>query len=307
VNLVARAQSLARSASVTDTHAAVLLMCVFGLGWAIVETVFGTHMRQTYDLMQVVWMRYAVHLLIVLAVWGWRRPSRIWRTARPVYHLTRSLMMLIMPLSFAWAFTHGAPLSFTWAVFWLSPVIVALLAMVWWRERPSRITWACLVAGVIGVVVLELPAVPHSMAAVVAPLMMASSFSVYVMMTRSLREERLETNLFYTAIGVFLLLSLYVPGVWVTPSVHDMVMVAGIGSFGFIALLALDRAVHRGPISVATPAMYVQVACTAIIGALGAHHMLSPPLLVGVGLIFAACALTWKFPGAFRPADARQE
>jgi drug/metabolite transporter (DMT)-like permease len=307
VTLIARAQSLARYARFTDAHAAVLLMCVFGLGWALVESVFGAHMRQTYDLMQVVWMRYAVHLLIVFAIWGWRRPSRIWQTARPVYHLLRSLLMFIMPVSFAWAFTHGAPLSFTWAVFWLSPVVVALLAMLWWGERPSAVTWGCLAAGVLGMLVLDLPVVPHSKLAIVAPLIMAASFSVYVVMTRSLREERLETNLFYTAIGVFVLLSLYVPGVWVTPSLHDLVMVAGIGGCGFVALLALDRAVHRAAISGVTPAMYVQVAFTAVIGAVSAHHGLSLPMLAGIVAIVAACVVAWRSAGASRLTGARTE
>jgi len=307
VTALDRTLPLASSARLTNAHSAVLLMCVFSAGWALVEGVFGAYMRQTYDLMQIVWMRYAVHLLIVFAIWGWRRPSQIWRTSRPMYHLVRSVMMLIMPLSFAWAFTHGAPLSFVWAVFWLSPVVIVLLAMLWWRERPSAITWGCLAAGLLGMLVLDLPAVSHSKLVIVAALSMAASFSVYVMMTRSLREERLETNLFYTAIGVFVLLSLYVPGVWVTPSLHDFALMVGIGSFGFIALLALDRAVHHAGISGPAPAMYLQVACSAIIGVLLARQVLSLHVLAGVLLIGAACVMAWRFPGTPELAGARSE
>jgi drug/metabolite transporter (DMT)-like permease len=62
---------------------AVLFMAASCLGWAIVETVFGRHLQRSYDVMQIVWMRYAVHLLVVFGIWGWHQPSRIWRTGRP--------------------------------------------------------------------------------------------------------------------------------------------------------------------------------------------------------------------------------
>jgi drug/metabolite transporter (DMT)-like permease len=283
---------------------AVVLTCAFGLGWAIVEDVFGSRLHQTYDLMQIVWMRYAVHLLIVLNLWGWHRPSLIWRTSRPVYHLLRSLMMLIMPLSFASSLTWGVPVSFTWALFWLSPLMVICLAVAWNHERPSRASWIGILLGSLGVLAVMAPRLPASPFAPLPPLLMALSFSVYVVMTRSLRTEHVEANLFYTAIGVFAALSLFVPSVWITPSLHDLAMMVGIGTVGFVSLLLLDQAVRWAPISATSPALYFQIACASVIVMLTSGHRASAYALIGILLIGAAVALAWMRPIEIAPAGA---
>ena len=287
-----------------DARVAVALTCAFGLGWAIVEDVFGAHLHQTYDLMQIVWMRYAVHLLIVLNLWGWHRPSLIWRTPRPVYHLLRSLMMLIMPLSFGLSLASGVPVSFTWAIFWLSPLMVICLAVAWQHERPSRVSWIGIVLGSFGVVAATAPTLPESPFAPFAPLLMALSFSVYVMMTQSLRTEHLEANLFYTAIGVFAVLTLFMPSVWITPSLHDLAMIVGIGTVGFVSLLLLDQAVRCAPVSVTSPALYFQIACVSVIVMLTSGHRAPAHALIGILLIVAAAALAWTRPIEIAQAGA---
>jgi drug/metabolite transporter (DMT)-like permease len=279
-----------------DARVAVALTCAFGLGWAIVEDVFAAHLHQTYDLKQIVWMRYAVHLLIVLNLWGWHRPSLIWRTPRPVYHLLRSLMMLIMPLSFGSSLALGVPVSFTWAIFWLSPLMVICLAVAWQHEWPSGLSWIGIVLGSFGVVAVTAPTLPEFPFAPFAPLLMALSFSVYVVMTQSLRTEHLEANLFYTAIGVFAVLTLFMPSVWITPSLHDFAMFVGIGTVGFVSLLLLDQAVRYAPVSATSPALYFQSACVTVIVMLKSGHRAPAQALIGILLIVAAAALAWTRP-----------
>ena len=172
-------------------------------------------------------------------------------------------MMLIMPLSFALSLTWGVPVLFTWAIFWLSPLMVICLAAAWQHERPSRASWIGIVLGSLGVVAVTAPTLPASPFAPFAPLVMALSFSVYIVMTQSLRTEHLETNLFYTAVGVFAVLTLFMPSVWIAPSLHDIEMIVGIGAVGFVSLLLLDQAVRCAPVSATSPALYSQVACVS--------------------------------------------
>jgi drug/metabolite transporter (DMT)-like permease len=276
---------------------AVLFMAASCLGWAIVETVFGRHLQRSYDVMQIVWMRYAVHLLVVFGIWGWHQPSRIWRTERPRFHLTRSLMMLIMPLSFAWGLAHGVTPGLTWSLFWLAPLAVTLIAIVWRRERPARSTWIGVALGLLGVIVIETPSIAAPPVASVAPFAMALSFSIYVVMTRFLRTEHLEANLFYTAFGVFAVLSFFMPSVWIAPYLHDVVMMVGIGTFGFVSLLLLDRAVSYAPLSDTSPALYSQVAFASIVGMASSGHRPSLHALAGIALIVVAGALAWVVAG----------
>jgi drug/metabolite transporter (DMT)-like permease len=244
--------------------------------------------------MQVVWMRYLVHLIIVLLLWGWSRPSRIWRTKRPAYHFMRSMMMLIMPLSFVVALTSGLSTSLSWLLFWLSPVMVVCIAAFWLGEHPSRTTWLAAVLGLLGVAAVLRPAIPSSLSlTLVIPVVAGLSFSMYVVMTRSLSAESIEARLFYTGAGVFSVLTPFVLLHWITPSWHDIPVIIAIGSLGFVALLMLDWSVSHAPVSATSPALYSQVACVAIINIL-MNGMRGPKhVLVGILLIVAAGALSW--------------
>lgn len=274
---------------------AVLFMALFGLSWAIVENVFGVHLARSYNVIQVVWMRYGIHLLLVLAIWGWRPSTHVWRDQRPATQLGRSAMMLIMPLSAAWAFASGLPPFFTWALFWISPLLIVVIAIGWRHERVSRVTWIALGLGMLGVVAAVEPSLPTH-GALAAPVVMALSFAIYVVMTRSLRTEHLGTNLFYTALVPFVVLSAFVSHVWVTPSPHDLIMAVGIGTFGFVSLLVLDRAVSYAPVSDSAPALFLQIVFGACVDVLFTEHRPYLHVLGGMVFICAAAGLAWAFP-----------
>jgi drug/metabolite transporter (DMT)-like permease len=277
-------------------------MTASGLGWAIIEDVFGRRLHQPFNLMQIVWMRYAVHLLVVFAVWGWRQPARIWQTRRPTFHLGRSLMMLIMPLSFASAVSLGISPALIWLLFWISPFVVIVMATFARLERPTPWAWIGVALGSLGVLSIEILGIPATLHVTVAPFVMALSFSVYVVMTRALRTEDVAANLFYTAFGVFVVLSLFMPRVWVSPDMHDLEMVIGIGAVGFLSLLCLDRAVSHASLSDTSPALYSEVAFASLIGAATTAHRLSLHALAGIVLIAAAGAVAWAQPGG-KPLD----
>ena len=253
---------------------AMLLFAAFALSWVGVEEVLGRLLRQPYPLMQIVWCRYASHLLLLFALCLWSQPARLWRTSRLTFHLLRSLCMVVMPLSFVLALQAGAPGATIWAVFWAAPVLI--LAIVWrgWRgshgshsprvpaeAAPGALSWwiaaACTLAGVLMYWPLQ-GSGPASMPilGLLAALAMALSFAVYVVMTRSLRGEAVQANLFYTAIGVFALLTPFMPAVWVMPSRHDAAVLFCIGALGLVSLWLLDRAAAAAPLTQAVPGLY---------------------------------------------------
>jgi drug/metabolite transporter (DMT)-like permease len=148
-----------------------------------------------------------------LGYWAWRQPSRIWRTRRPIFHLGRSLMMLIMPLSFASAVSSAIPQALIRLLFWISPFVVIVMATFARLERPTPWAWIGVALGSLGVLSIEILGIPAIPRLAVVPFVMALSFSVYVVMTRALRTEDVAANLFYTAFGVFVVLSLFMPRV----------------------------------------------------------------------------------------------
>jgi drug/metabolite transporter (DMT)-like permease len=274
-------------------RSAMLLLALFALAWAFVEGVFGARLQLHYSLMQVVWCRYAVHLACLLLVVGWRSPtraSRLWRTRRVGFQLSRSVLMLVMPASFALSLAAGDRAGTVWALFWMAPLMIIGLARFALGERVPRWVWAVAAIGSGVAAVLAEPSLPQSLAGAVLPFVMALSFSVYVVMTRSLRDEPVQANLFFTALGVFALLTPLMPFVWVMPNLHDAALLAGIGAVGLLALWALDRACERAPVAQVAPTLHVHLLCMALVewGAAGeafSHRDLLGAVWIGLALL----------------------
>jgi len=235
----------------------MLLMITFVALWTLVEAT-AANLLNRYTAYQIVWTRYAVHLALMLALWGWRDPASLWRTRRPGFQIARSSLMLVMPVSWFLGSQSGVPMGTTMAIFWLSPLMILGAAMLFLGERVSPLAWAVSALATVGSVVLLTPAPPPRLWLLLAPLAMGLSFALYVVMTRSLRDEPMRANLFYTAFGVFVLLSPVLPFVWITPSAADISRLVAVGLLGYLTLLALDRAAAAAPVSVAAPLCFLQ-------------------------------------------------
>jgi len=273
---------------------AILLMLGFVTLWALIE-VMAAQVLRNYSPYQVVWTRYAVHLGLMLLIWGWREPASLWRTRRPVFQLSRSLLMLGMPASWIIGMQMGVPADVVMLVFWVSPLLIMGLAWLFLRDRAPPLIWlVTLMAGAGSLLVHDFAALPTP-GQIVYPLAMALCFSLYVVMTRSLLVETTRTNLFYTALGVFLLLTPAMPGLWTTPSLPDLMTMVAVGLFGYVALYLLDRMAAAAPVSISAPFAFFQVVMTAgLFFALGVgHDMSTRRLALGLILIVGALLYVW--------------
>jgi drug/metabolite transporter (DMT)-like permease len=231
--------------------------------WALMEMV-AQHAAARHSLLQVVWVRYAVHLLLMLAVFGPRRGRELVHTRRPVLQFTRALMMLVMPVSFLMAskdMSAGTVLS----IFWLAPLLVMVLSMILLQESGSWRSWAAGIAGLGCIVLLLHPHAPVTIRGTLLSLAMATSFALYVVLTRVLREESTVANLFYTAIGVLLPLSLWLPSFWSPLTLRDGLLMALVGCLGFAVLWLLDVAMELTSATATAPLLYSQQLWTIIL------------------------------------------
>jgi drug/metabolite transporter (DMT)-like permease len=273
---------------------ALALMIGFAASWALVEGLFRSRLRLSYDLTEVVWWRYGTHLIIVFALWGWRHPARIWRTSRPMFQISRSLLMLIMPVSFALAIKGGMPVSTAVSMMWLAPAMILLTPRVLLGEPLNFAAALAVLTAFFAVLLILEPVAVLPLRATAWAILMGGSFALYVVMTRSLRHELLGTNLFYTAAGVFVGLSLYVPRVWVAPGAHDMVVLVSLGAMGFVALLALDRAVEGADLSTTVPFLYLQIVFAQFLERQYQRHLPPPHVLSGLLIIVGVALISWR-------------
>jgi drug/metabolite transporter (DMT)-like permease len=278
---------------VNASHRSMLLMAAFMALWVIIEGLGAASLTRAYSPFQIVWWRYGTHLLFMIAVWGWRNPQSLYKTSRPITHIVRSLLMLAMPASFIFALREHVSLAVGMSIFWLSPLLILAIAAVSLRERVSLWVWLACVAGWLGVVMVMHPSTPPVGAPLLLPFVMAVTFALYVVMTRVLHAERGHVNLFYTALGVFLALSPFMPAVWITPNGQDLLVLTGIGLLGYVALFALDRMAAAAPVSLSAPVAYVQVAFGVGVTFFVTHALLGRRTELGLFLILGAAVAAW--------------
>jgi drug/metabolite transporter (DMT)-like permease len=277
-----------------ERRRAMLLMATFAVLWAAIDALEGI-LLQRYSLYQVLWGRFAVHLAVMLAVWGWRQPRLLWATRRPLFQFARSLLMLGMGISWIGGLQSGMDSTTLLCVFWLSPLLILLLSWMFWGERIAAVFSIATLCAACGAFALHPPGQLATVSLLAWPLAMALCFSLYVVMTRSLRTEGTTSNLFYAALGVVLALTPAMPGLWVMPELLDVLVFCVIGVLGLVALYALERLVAAAPVSVSAPFAYLQIVATAAIASIAGQESQysTRRLFVGLLLIVGAALYLW--------------
>lgn len=272
---------------------AMLLAFAFAVLWAVLENALGTSLSHQYDLMEVVWFRYATHLAVMLLLFARRGVWRLWRCDRPWLQISRSLLMLVMPASFALSLAAGAPVDLVWTVFWVTPLLIVGLARLILGEQVPWMLWACAALVTFAATIMFGTRMPGDISGLLFPFAMALSFSLYVVATNLLRAERLETNLFYTALGVFVVLTPWMLRVWEWPSMHDAFILAAIGVVGLLALAFLDRSVETCGVAIVAPVLglHLPIGLAMMVIMFGGPFDRSD--LIGTAVLVAVSALIW--------------
>jgi drug/metabolite transporter (DMT)-like permease len=203
------------------------------------------------------------------------------------------LFMLGMPASWVLASQLGVHLSTTMAVFWLSPLlIIGLVAAVLGERAPLRL-WIAAAIACAGALALSRPGALPPPWLLVFPAGMALTFSLYVVLTRSLRTETTRANLFYSALGVAVSLTPVMARVWVSPAPRDFAIMVAVGVLGLVCLWTLDRLAHEAPVSLSAPFAFLQVPIVLGIHWLRGHEHLGLRAALGVTLIAATATHLW--------------
>jgi drug/metabolite transporter (DMT)-like permease len=166
--------------------------------------------------------------------------------------------MLIMPVSFIIAVNY-MPIGNILSIFWLAPGMILVLSMLLLKEHARWTIWLLTLVGLGCVLVLTRPDAFFNAIGVALSVAMGLSFSLYVVMTRMLRNESTPTNMFYTAIGVLVPLSFRLPAFWKPLTLQGGVLMALVGLLGFALLWVLDKALDSTSTAAAAPFLYSEM------------------------------------------------
>lgn len=272
-----------QSRSAWTVRRGMLIIALAATLWAVVEAL-GATVSDDYSALQVVWTRYAVHLLVLLALVGPRRGVALPVTPRMRLQVARGLLMLLMPACFLLGLVLG-DMEDVLAVFWITPLMTMALAVWLLHEQVEIWVWPAALVGWGGAVLVDRPDGFPAGPEVLPALGMALCLSLYLVLTVRLRDEPVATSLFYTAACVLLPLTLAIPFIWHTPTSRTLALMSLIGVLGLALLYAMERALDDAPVSAIAPLWYVQPVVILILTILTGEVVPGRSALLGTALI----------------------
>jgi len=243
----------------------------------------------------VVWLRFAIHVVVAGAVLFPVKGLALVRTSHWRWHGVRALMFMAMTGINFWALQY-LQLTVTSSIFFSVPLIIALASASFFGERLDAGKWIAIVAGFAGVLVIVRPWGAEFHPAMLASVVNALLYAVFMMMTRRLAAyDSPETIQYLPAVGAAIGLAPFALAAWETPEGWLEWSVACLtGVLGGLGHYLLALAHRYAPASVIAPFLYQQVIYMALFGYLvfgdvpSAWVWLGAAVVVGSGLYLFA-------------------
>jgi drug/metabolite transporter (DMT)-like permease len=264
--MLASRESFVRSSAPVPLSA-ILLICLSVLCFSGVDSIVKV-LSQRYPVPLLVWARWGVQMLVLLAWWGPRMKTGLLRTPKPGLQILRSVVLLCSTVCFFTALKY-LPLAEATAINYSTPVIVILMAAFFLHERLTRTRVAFVLAGLAGMLLIVRPGTALFQGGALLALAAAGFYSTFQVLTRRLVYEDVRVNLFYPALVCTTVMTLALPFLidwnisipW--PHIVAIVVAAIFGTLGHLLFLL---AFQRAPISVLTPYTYLQLVFATLIG-----------------------------------------
>lgn len=252
------------------------------------------YLTNFYPVVMVLWVRYIVHISLMLAVI--RPPSfkTLIGTKNPKLQFIRGLCMVNTNLMFISAL-HFIPLAEGTAIVYLSPLIVTALSGPLLGERISSLQWVAVAIGFIGVLFIVRPGGSMFHPVALLALGAAFSFSVYQIITRKLNHtDKSSTTNFISGLICTIVTSLLLPFFWKTPTLYFAVLMVLLGISALVSHLWMTEAYQHAKPSTLAPFSYTQLLFAGLIGYVFFDHTPDFMGLIGILIIVAGGLLVFS-------------
>lgn len=243
-------------------------MLAAGLLFVMLDTGVKT-LGQDYSPIQIVWARYAGHMLVLGAYLLWLGVTRghdLLRTGSLGGQFLRGLLLLGAS-TFAYLALRELPLLQVYVINFSSPLLVTLLAVPLLKERVGLARGAAVLVGFVGVIIAIGPIDWRSQPAILLPFGMTLCFALYQLSTRRYgRSDHPLTSLFYAGLGGALVSSAVVPLFWTPIILEDVPLFLLVGVLGAASQFALILAMRFAPASLVSPFLYLQIVWASLFG-----------------------------------------
>ena len=244
---------------------------------------------QSVPVLVVVWLRFLTHTLIASALLFPMRGLALVRTRHLRWHLARGLMFCAMTGMNFWAL-QTLQLTVTASIFFMVPILVALLSAPLLGEKLDAKRWAAILVGFAGVLVIVRPGSEAFHPAMLLSLANAVLYAFFNMMTRKLAAyDPPETIQFLPAVVATLVLAPFALAAWESPhGWFEWLLLCLMGVFGGTGHYLLAMAHRYAPASTLAPFLYQQILYMAIFGYLVFGSVPDTAVWIGAAIVIAS-------------------
>lgn len=277
-----------------------------------------------YALHQITLIRAILALIVTLAIimpltGGWAQM----RLHRPRLHVLRAVFIIASNIAF-YAAVAQIPLADATAIFFVSPLILAIFAMVFLGERVGPWRWGAILAGLVGVMFIIRPGTDAFAPVALLPLAAAAFYAANSVLTRRLGIRDSAATLAFSAQLAFLTFSgavglavgdgrladpaqgqalAFLTRAWIWPPLADapLLALAGVGSA--LGGLMISQAYRLCEAALVAPLEYAALPMAILWGFLVFGDWPDGLAWVGIALILTGgLTMLWREARA-KPAD----
>ncbi|NYT44244.1 DMT family transporter [Pollutimonas thiosulfatoxidans] len=224
------------------------------------------------SLLMLCWVRYVVHLLLVLALVMPSRGLGVFRCLRPGAQLARGSIMLLATLSFFTTLRY-LPQAEATAINFLAPLIMLAVAP-WVLKEPARLSrWVAAGVGFLGVLIIVRPSAGLDPIGTAFGLLTACMMAAQYIATRRVAVDDPFTTLVWSGAVGSVVLTIALP--FILPDAlpflatlngwHWFVLIS-TGFWGAAGHLLQIQAYRFAPASMLAPFVYLQIISAAALG-----------------------------------------
>jgi drug/metabolite transporter (DMT)-like permease len=244
--------------------------------------------------LQVMWVRYAVHLGLAAGINLPRMGRGLLRTKSIKLEMLRAAALVGSTLCNFTAVRY-LPLTVTGAIGFTVPLMVTALSVFLLREEVGWRRWTAIGVGFIGVLIIVRPGTEVFHPATLLSLGGAVSYACYAMLTRRLAGvDSAGTQQFYGAALPTVVLAPFALAVWTWPANPlDWTILAVIGVIGFAGHQFITVAHRFAPASTLAPFSYVQILFFSVVSWLVFHQPPDLWLYIGAPIVMGSGLYIW--------------
>jgi drug/metabolite transporter (DMT)-like permease len=262
------------------------------------------YLAERYDVPLIVAVRYAVNLLLLVALAAPMRGRMLVETNRTALVLVRGSCLAGASILVGLALQR-MPVAETTAITFLAPMIVVLVARPVLGERIGILGWIAVIGGFAGVLLVVRPGSGLEAAGIAFALCAVATNAGYQTLSRLLgASERTLAMLFYAVLIGTIAFGIAAPFFWggPKPGPFELLLFASLGVYGGLGHYLFTYAFRRAPASVLAPLTYFQLVWAGLLGWLVFGHLPDPVSIAGMAVIAGSGLLIALKPREQAPA-----